>query len=171
MRNDEHKAKTQNQSQVRIELADPVRRAMCDLLNQQLANLADLFSQTKHAHWNVKGPQFWSLHKLFDELAESVEEHADGVAERLTALGGIANGTVRMSAANSQIGEYPEGAFNGMNAVRAVADAFGVAANATRAGITTADEQGDDATADLLTQITRDLDESLYFLESHLRGE
>ena len=152
----------------RIDLPDAARKSVVALLAQQLANLADLYSQTKHAHWNVKGPQFWSLHKLFDELAEKIEDATDEVAERLAGLGGIAHGTVRQSAAASKLAEYPAGAFVGMAAVQAVADAFGAVGNAVRAAIDTSDELGDAVTADLLTQIAGELDASLYFLESHL---
>ena len=155
----------------RIDVAEPARRMLIELLNQQLANLADLFSQTKNAHWNVKGPQFWSLHKLFDELAGKVYEMADEVAERATGLGGVAAGTVRMVAASTQLDEFPAAASAGLDVVKAVADAHGAASNFIRAAIDKADGIGDAATTDLLTQIARELDESLYFLESHLNGE
>ena len=155
----------------RIALPPAARQSLVDLLNTNLATLSDLYSQTKHSHWNVKGPQFWSLHKLFDELAEGVEEHTDEVAERITAIGGIAKGTVRMAASGSKLKEYPEGVHFGMDVVKALADAFGVAANLTRDGIDAADKLGDANTADLFTQISRDLDQSLYFLESHLQNE
>ena len=152
----------------RIELPAAAREKIIALLNQQLANLADLHSQTKHAHWNVKGPQFWSLHKLFDELAGKVLEAVDEVAERLTALGGVANGTVRMAAAASELKEFPAKSVHGLDAVTAVSDAFGTAANAARKAIDDSDELGDAVTADVLTQIVGELDSSLYFLEAHL---
>ena len=82
----------------RIDLPAPVREKMIALLNQQLADTFDLFSQIKQAHWNVKGPQFIALHELFDKLAEDVEESVDTIAERATALGGTALGTARMAA-------------------------------------------------------------------------
>lgn len=69
------------------------------VLNQQLADASDLLSQVKQAHWNVKGPAFWQLHRLFDEVAEQADGWIDELAERITALGGYARGTVRMAAA------------------------------------------------------------------------
>lgn len=152
----------------RIDLPEGARSGAVALLNQQLANLFDLHSQTKHAHWNVKGPQFWSMHKLFDELADKVDDAVDEVAERLTGLGGVANGTARQSAAASKLAEYPAGAFHGVAAIKAVADAFGTAGNSVRAAIDAADELGDAVTTDLLTRIGGELDASLYFLEAHL---
>ena len=45
-----------------IDLKASVRDDMVDLCNQQLADTFDLYSQTKQAHWNVKGPEFMQLH-------------------------------------------------------------------------------------------------------------
>ena len=88
-------------------LAPKIRAQVAAILNQSLADLSDLYSQTKQAHWNVRGPNFYSLHKLFDDLAGAVEEHLDDVAERVTALGGTAQGTVRQIAAASRLPEFP----------------------------------------------------------------
>ncbi len=140
---------------------------LIDLLNQQLANLSDLYTQTKFAHWNVKGANFIAVHKLFDELAEKVEEAIDEIAERSTAIGGVARGTARMAAENSQLEEFPEGDFDSMTVLEIVAEAFASVGNTMREAINQADEFDDAATTDLLTQTTRMLDESLYFLESH----
>ena len=54
----------------RNDLMREVRAEMISLLNQQLADTFDLYSQVKQAHWNVKGQQFIALHELFDKLAE-----------------------------------------------------------------------------------------------------
>ena len=155
----------------RIDLPADTRRYVVDMLNGQLANLTDLFTQTKHAHWNVKGSNFWGLHKLFDELAEGLEEFIDDTAERITALGGAAKGTVRMAAQNSRLEDYPEGVHAGLEVVRVVADRYAAAGKAARDGIAQADEHGDADTADLLTDVSRYLDKSLYFLESHLQQD
>ena len=52
---------------------------MMSLLNQQFADMFDLYSQTKQAHWNVKGEEFFQLHKLYDELAEELLADSDTV--------------------------------------------------------------------------------------------
>src|ERR1700691_3178165 len=87
------------------DLSATVREKSIALLNQQLADTFDLFSQIKQAHWNVKGPTFIALHEFFDDLAEGVEEYIDTIAERATALGGTTLGTVRMAAAASRLPE------------------------------------------------------------------
>ena len=140
------------------------------ILNQHLADSFDLLSQVKQAHWNVKGSDFWQLHKLFDELAEEVEEWVDQLAERVTALGGYATGTVRMAAAASSLPEFPTDITEGMDYVKAVAKRLAAFTNSARAAIGRTDKLGDANAADLLTEISRCADKYLYFLEAHLQG-
>ncbi|VTS02352.1 ferritin dps family protein : Ferritin Dps family protein OS=Chloroflexus aggregans (strain MD-66 / DSM 9485) GN=Cagg_3484 PE=3 SV=1: Ferritin [Gemmata massiliana] len=154
----------------RNDLAAETRTKSISLLNQHLADTFDLMSQTKFAHWNVKGADFIALHKLFDELAEGLEEHIDEIAERATALGGVALGTTRQAASSSRVPEFPSGTHKGLDVVAALAERFAALGKTTREAIDTADELGDKGTSDLFTQVSRDLDQSLYFLESHLQG-
>jgi len=151
-------------------LDEDSRRSVVALLNQRLADAADLYGQTKHAHWNVKGPNFFQLHKLFDELAEIVEGHVDLIAERATALGGTAMGTVRMAAQGSSLPEFPSPLPTDMAFVEALADRYARHAKLVGEGIDRAEEAGDKATSDVLIEIARDLDKALYFLEAHLQG-
>lgn len=155
----------------RNDLAEGVRERMIRLLNQQLADTSDLYSQTKQAHWNVKGPEFYQLHQLFDELAESVEGYIDMIAERVTALGGTALGTVRMAAEASRLAEYPLQFRSGLQHVEALAERYGQYAASTREAIDAADKAGDAGTADLLTEAVRTIDKHLWFLEAHCQGE
>src|ERR1700691_3727002 len=91
----------------RIDLPEPTRTKSISLLNKTLAASLDIWSQVKQAHWNVKGKDFYQLHLLFDDIAGVLYEYIDLVAERITALGGIAQGTARMSAQHSFLPEYP----------------------------------------------------------------
>ncbi len=140
------------------------------ILNQHLADAFDLTSQVKQAHWNVKGSDFWQLHKLFDEVAERAAEWVDEFAERVTALGGYATGTVRMAAASSTLPEFPTEITESMDYVRAVAERLASFTNSARAAIDQTDELGDADTADLFTEVSRCADKYLYFLEAHLQG-
>jgi starvation-inducible DNA-binding protein len=154
----------------RNDIATENRAKVVSILNQHLADTFDLMSQTKFAHWNVKGPNFYQLHLLFDQLAEKLEGHVDEIAERATALGGVAMGTARQAAAMSHVPEFPAGTHKDMAVVAALADRFAAVGKSVRAAIDQADELNDKDTADLFTQVSRDLDQSLYFLESHLQG-
>jgi len=155
--------------QTSVDLSPDQRKELIGLLNQQLADTFDLYSQTKQAHWNVKGPNFIQLHELYDLLAEGVFGYIDQIAERATALGGAAMGTARMAADATRLPEYPPGGTQDLESVRCLVERYANVANSTRAAIDLADEQGDRDTADLFTQFSRDMDKWLWFLEAHLQ--
>ncbi|MEM1347595.1 MAG: DNA starvation/stationary phase protection protein Dps [Myxococcota bacterium] len=153
----------------RHDLAPEVRAQMVELLNQQMADTFDLYSQTKQAHWNVKGMHFQQLHTLFDELAGGILGFIDMLAERAAILGGNAYGTARMAAAKTRLPEFPTLPQAGAAYVVALAERYAHLAKTTRAAMDTADEAGDADTADLLTEVSRALDKSLWFLEAHIQ--
>jgi len=142
---------------------------MVKLLNGRLADTADLYSQVKQAHWNVKGSDFYQLHELFDQLAGEVFPFIDLIAERATALGGLAMGTVRMATANSALPEYPLEATDGAGHLKALIDRYAVFTANIRKAIDAADEHHDKATADVFTEISRTADKQLWFLEAHVQ--
>jgi starvation-inducible DNA-binding protein len=145
------------------------REKIIAILNARMADTLDVQTQTKFAHWNVKGNDFYQLHLLFDKVAECLEEWVDMIAERTTALGGRANGTLRQSAAASSMDEYPIETVKGMDHVRALSDRLGALANAYREAIDKCDDLEDKGTADLFTELSREADQNLYFLESHIQ--
>ncbi len=153
-----------------IDIPERRRVELITLLNTRLADTLDLKLQTKHAHWNVKGPQFHELHELFDQIAARLEGASDQLAERVTALGGTANGTARQVAAASTLAEYDLHATAGSEHVRALASRLSRLCAAERAAIDESTRLGDLATADLFTEIARSADKDLWFLEAHLAG-
>ena len=149
------------------DLPQKIRTEMIDLLNARLADAIDLGLQTKQAHWNVKGSNFIALHELFDKLAEEVEEHIDLIAERAVQLGGIAYGTVQDVQKNTGLQPYPTDISASAAHVAVLSSAYAAFGASVRAAIDLADEAGDKDTADLFTQISRDADKALWFIESH----
>src|SRR5881397_1075067 len=89
------------------DISEKTRMATVAILNARLADAIDLMHQAKQAHWNVKGPGFIALHKLFDEVVDAAEEYMDLIAERIVQLGGTAEGTVQVAAKRSALQEYP----------------------------------------------------------------
>lgn len=146
----------------------PQRAAVVQLLNNSLANLIDLQLQAKQAHWNVKGPTFIALHELFDRVAESVEGFVDTVAERIAALGGRADWTIGMVGQRTKLAAYPLAIADEHDHVDAVSTALATVGQSVRGAINQATEFGDSDTADLFTEISRDIDKYLWFVESHL---
>src|SRR5882672_3447439 len=140
------------------------------LMNQRLADAVDLQLQMKQAHWNVKGPHFIGLHELFDQIDEAIESYVDLIAERIVQLGGIAEGTVRVSAARSRLEEYPLTIADGQAHVEAVAKALSTFGHEARNTISQADELDDADTADIFTEISRGIDKWLWFVEAHTQA-
>ena len=153
------------------DIPEATRVKVVELLNARLADCIDLQTQTKQAHWNVKGPHFIALHELFDQINEDVEDYVDDIAERAVQLGGIAEGTARTVAKRSSLAEYPALAVDGRSHVEALSSALAAFGAAARKGIDQANELGDLDTADLFTEISRGIDKWLWFVEAHLQAE
>ena len=147
------------------------RIALAQLLNERLADLIDLQLQAKQAHWNVKGPTFIALHELFDTVSEETEEFVDTVAERIVALGGIAEGTIGAVGKRTKLPAYPVNITSGRDHVEALSTSLAAVGKSIRAAIDRATELGDADTADLFTGISRDIDKKLWFVEAHLQSE
>ena len=152
------------------DLPESIRLEVIPLLNQRLAECIDLQTQCKQAHWNVKGPAFIALHKLFDEINEEVEEYVDLLAERIVQLGGIAEGTVGVVAERSTLVDYPLGLSTGAEHVAALSDALAMFGRTVRVGIEEMNELEDADSADILTEISRGVDKWLWFVEAHQQG-
>ena len=153
------------------DLPEAVRSKVIELLNQRLADALDLNMQTKHAHWNVKGPHFIALHELFDQVAENIEEHVDTIAERVTSLGGTALGTVAAVSKRSSLKPYPEEITDGIAHVEALSSALADFGAKARKSIEASAQFGDADTSDLFTGVSRDVDKYLWFLEAHLQAQ
>jgi starvation-inducible DNA-binding protein len=143
------------------------RAAAVRLMNRRLADCIDLQSQCKQAHWNVKGPAFIGLHKLFDEIYEATEEYIDVIAERIVQLGGIAEGTVRVAAERSSLSEYPLVISSGEEHVDALSDVLGQFSGKARDAIEELEDLGDPDSMDILTEVSRGVDKWLWFVEAH----
>jgi starvation-inducible DNA-binding protein len=149
------------------DLSSAIRTKTVELLNARLADAIDLQTQVKHAHWNVKGPNFIALHELFDKINEDVLEYVDELAERAVQLGGVAQGTVRVVAQHSTLSDYPATAVDGRSHVEALSSVLAAFGKSARQAIDTANELRDLDTADLFTEISRGIDKWLWFVEAH----
>ena len=153
-----------------VSIPEQRRVQVIQILNARLADSIDLKTQAKQAHWNVKGMAFYELHLLFDSVAGHLEDASDLLAERVTALGGVAEGTARQTAARSSIPEYPLEAVRGSDHVLALSTRLAQAANAMRQNIDDCINLGDQATGDIFIELVRAADKDLWFLQSHLQA-
>ena len=153
------------------DLPESKRVEVIALLNQRLAEAIDLQTQCKQAHWNVKGPSFIGLHKLFDEINEAVEGYVDLIAERVVQVGGIAEGTVGAVEQRSSLPDYPLALSTGLEHVAALSDALAAFGRTARIGIEEMNELEDAGSADVLTEISRGVDKWLWFVEAHQQSQ
>jgi len=116
----------------------------------------------------VKGPNFIALHKLFDEIVDAAEEAMDLIAERVVQLGGTAEGTIQVATRRSTLREYGLDISADRDHVEALSSALAAFGKGVRQAIDQADELGDKDTADIFTEISRDADKYLWFVEAHL---
>jgi starvation-inducible DNA-binding protein len=155
----------------RNDLAIKTRVKAVAVLNARLADAIDLQFQAKQAHWNVKGPHFIALHELFDKISGDLGAHVDDMAERITALGGTAEGTIQAVVGRSKLPAYPLGLTEGRGHLEALAGALARFGKSVRKAIDETGKAGDADTSDLFTGISRNADKSLWLIEAHLQAE
>lgn len=151
-----------------VNLPKETRAELVEVLNTNLANAIDLYLQLKHAHWNVKGVHFISRHELYDRLSDRLREQYDTLAERIAQLGGYAEGTARMVAKSSGLKEYQREVVEGDEQVRMLTERYAAYAASLRRGLDRAAELEEPATEDVFTELLRDAEMDLWFIESHL---
>ena len=93
------------------------------------------------------------------------------MAERITALGGQADGTVRVAAKRSTLEEYPLDTHTQAGHVDSVSEVLAAFAKTVRAAAKEAAEIGDDDTADMFTEISRSTDKNLWLVEAHVERD
>lgn len=152
----------------RNNLSQKIRQQSVEVLNARLAAGIDLALAIKQAHWNLRGLNFIAVHELLDEIRDEVDAGNDLIAERASQLGGYPLGTTQTVAEATSLDPYPTDIVTVEDHIRALVERLGDVANDVRESIDTTDEAGDADTADILTEVSRDLDKNLWFLESHI---
>jgi len=152
-------------------LNEQIRFKSVNLLQERLAESIDVMLQTKQAHWNVKGENFYSMHKLFDKINDEAGEWVDLIAERLVQLGGIAEGTIQSVSGRSKIAHYPLNISSGLDHATALSKSLAQFGEKICRAVDQATEFGDADTADVFTEISRGVDTFIWMVEAHLQGK
>ena len=116
----------------------------------------------------MKGPNFIALHELFDQVHGHADGWGDLIAERAVILGGVATGTTQQVGAGTTLPPYPTDIRGSRAHVDALSTALAQFGDGIRKAIDVADSAGDADTADLITEISREVDKDLWFVEAHL---
>ncbi|MBW4555090.1 MAG: DNA starvation/stationary phase protection protein [Trichormus sp. ATA11-4-KO1] len=157
---------------INIGLTEEQRHGVMNLLNQNLADSYILLVKTKKYHWDVVGPQFRSLHELWEEQYEKLTENIDDLAERVRALGGYPVGTMtgflEIGTLKEHSGEVPLAT---EMVDRLVEDHEQVIRN-LRDHVDQCSEQfHDEGTSDFLTELMEEHEDMAWMLRSFIEGE
>jgi starvation-inducible DNA-binding protein len=155
-----------------IGLTEEQRQGVTELLNQDLANSYLLLIKTKKYHWDVVGPQFRSLHQLWEEQYETLTETIDALAERVRALGGYPIGTAAAFLKYGSIQEQEGTLPNAYGMVENLVADHELVIRNLREHVDRCEEEYHDAgTADFLTGLMEGHEEMAWMLRSFIEGE
>ncbi|MBE9168527.1 DNA starvation/stationary phase protection protein [Pleurocapsales cyanobacterium LEGE 06147] len=157
---------------INIGLSDEQLQGVIELLNRNLADFYLLLIKTKKYHWDVIGPQFRTLHELWEEQYEALTINIDETAERVRTLGGYPVGTAEGFLQLSSINEHPKDLPSANEMVaRLVQDHEQIIRNLRKNIDQCADDYHDQGTADFLTGLMEQHEEMAWMLRSFLEGE
>jgi starvation-inducible DNA-binding protein len=148
-----------------IGLTEDARAAVAQGLARVLADTYTLYLKTHNFHWNVTGPQFASLHALFEEQYTELAQAVDDIAERIRALGHPAPGSFSAFARLATVKEA-EGVPGAMDMVRELAAGNETVARTAREVLAITSDMGDDVSAGLLGDRMAVHDKAAWMLRS-----
>ncbi|AWB44013.1 DNA starvation/stationary phase protection protein [Paenibacillus sp. CAA11] len=137
------------------------------VLNEQVANLNVLYVKIHNYHWYVKGENFYTLHVKFEELYNEITLKMDEIAERLLTIKGSPSATLKEYLEIATIQEAT-GKEDPRAMVQTLIEDFATLTESFQEGIELADEEGDEATSDLLTGFKGEIEKHMWMLRSYL---
>ena len=157
---------------INIGLTEEQRKGVCELLNNDLADVYLLLVKTKKYHWDVVGPQFRSLHMLWEEHYQTLTMNIDSIAERVRALGGFPVSTMEGFLKLASLKENPENLPLATQMVSKLVDDHEQVIRNLRGHIDACgDKFHDEGTADFLTGLMEGHEEMAWMLRSFIEGE
>ncbi len=139
------------------------------LLQRRLHSLNDLHLTLKHIHWNVVGPHFIAVHEMLDPQVEQVRSMTDDLAERISTLGGVPQGTPGALVADRSWDDYSIGRAEAIEHLGALDVVYTRLIEDHRAAME-ATESSDPVTQDILIEQLRGLELFQWFVRAHLES-
>lgn len=140
---------------------------MIDGLSCLLADTYLLYLKTQNFHWNVTGPNFASLHHLFEQQYTQLSEAVDLLAERIRALNAVAPGSFAEFLKLTSLEEAEDG-LNASDMVAALMKDHETMAATVNRMIHAAQEDDDEVTVDMLIERKTEHDKNVWMLRSTL---
>lgn len=155
-----------------IGLTEEQRYGVIEILNRNLSDFYLLNIKTKKYHWDVVGPQFMTLHELWQEQYDTLTENIDATAERIRALGGYPAGTAKGFLELATLKEHPNDLPLATEMVARLANDHEQIIRNLRTDIDRCSEEfHDEGTMDFLTGIMEQHEEMAWMLRSFIEGE
>ncbi len=144
------------------------RKAVVTALEQVLADTYGLYGRTHAYHWNVEGPRFNSLHLMFETQYNELWMSLDLIAERIRSLGAYAPSFPDLGAKSTL--KADKGVPNAEAMIANLVEGNEAVVRAARKALKSAEEAGDQATADLMTQRVAIGEKTAWMLRAQLAG-
>jgi len=154
-------------STIDIGISEENRISIAQELKHLLADSYTLYLQTHNFHWNVTGPQFQTLHMMFEEHYTELAQAVDDIAERIRTLGVPAPGTYKSFADLSSIEEV-DGVPSAMEMVEILTHSHEQVVKTARTALEKAQEGGDESSAALISDRMRVHEKTAWMLRAML---
>ncbi|MEC4818853.1 MAG: Dps family protein [Scytonema sp. PMC 1069.18] len=157
---------------INIGLTEEQRQGVISLLNKDLSDAYLLLVKTKKFHWDVVGPQFRTLHELWEEHYEKLTVNIDAMAERVRTLGGYPVGTMQGFLSHATLKEEDGNVPLATEMVaRLVNDHEQIIRNLREHIDQCSEKFHDEGTADFLTGLMEEHEEMAWMLRSFIEGQ
>lgn len=156
--------------EINIGISDSDRKIIADGLSRLLADTYTLYLKTHNYHWNVTGPQFSTLHTLFETHYTELAIAVDDIAERIRALGHRAPGSYQAFSTLSSITEEADEP-NAVQMIERLVAGQEAVARTARSIFPATDQANDEPSADLLTQRMHIHEKNAWMLRSLLEQD
>lgn len=150
-----------------IGIAKKKREAVAEALIQTLADTYALYQRTHLYHWNVQGPRFGALHTMFETQYNELWTALDLIAERIRALGVFAPSHADI-AKRAGVPADNDPAPSAEAMLKALTTGNETVVKSARKALEAAEEAGDQASADLMTQRCAAGEKAAWMLRAHL---
>jgi starvation-inducible DNA-binding protein len=155
-----------------IGLAEAQQEGVVRILNSTLSDLHVLYIKTRNYHWNVVGPQFRDLHKLFEDQYKQIAEDIDEVAERCRSMGGTALGTMTEYLRYSKLKEHSSEHLDAREMIENLVRDHETVIRSLRADVDRCEkEYHDRGTADFLSVQMQEHEKTAWMLRSFIEGK
>lgn len=154
----------------KIGINNEAKTVIAKKLSEQLATTYTLYLKTLYYHWNVTGPNFKSLHELYEEQYENLHDSGDEIAERIRALGSMTPGTIKEFQELTKINDDNELPSNWEKMTSKLIEGNEIASKTAREVVELAEEYKDEVTIDMMVSRMKYHDEAAWKLRSTLEN-